>query len=123
MMFFGNRLDVLDKLTVVGAGHIREAGPEGLIVRTDQRVRQHIDMVADDHQIAYMKRLIDASRRIRNEQILHTEQLHHTHGKSDLLHRVSFVIMETSLHGHHRPPPSIPKIKQPLCPMAVEFMK
>ena len=44
--------------------HIGEACSEGFVVRADQRVRQHIDMVADDHQIAYMKRMVDASGRI-----------------------------------------------------------
>ena len=62
---------------------------------------EEIDVVGDDHQVAYMECLVHASGGIADEECLDAQFVHHTHGEGDLLHRVAFVEMETTLHGEN----------------------
>ena len=57
-------------------------------------------MVCDDHEVADMESHVDTAGRIRHKEILDAEDLHHPDRKSHELHRIAFIIMEASLHGH-----------------------
>ena len=60
---------------------------------------EEVDMVSDDHQVAYMEVFVHAARGIGYEKGLDTQFVHHTYGEGHLLHRVALVEMETTLHG------------------------
>ena len=59
-------------------------------------------MVTDDHQITYTEGLVDATSSVGDEEVLDTQELHHTDGEGDLLHRITLVVVEASLHAEHR---------------------
>ena len=99
---FGNGFCFSDEFTVVGFAHIGEAYAELLVIFSVQRMLgKEIDVVGNYHQITDFKIGIHASGGIRNHQILDTQRFHHTHRKGNLFHVVSFIEMETSLHGKH----------------------
>ena len=97
----GNFFDKPNKLPVIRARHIRETGSELFVIRTDQRIRDHIDVIAYDHQVTDFETRIDTACGIGNQQILNTQELHHPDGEGHLLHGIALIIMETSLHGKH----------------------
>ena len=88
-----------DEFRVIGAGHVRETGAEFLEIRSDERVREAVDMVLDDHDIPDVQVVIDAASRVGDEEIADAEYLHDTDREGDQIHRVSLVIMEPALHG------------------------
>ena len=94
-------LSLRDEFAVVRARHIREAWPEHLDVGADERVGEVVDVVADDHQIAYAEGLVDTTCGVGDEEVLDTEELHHTDREGDLLHGVAFVVVEAPLHAQH----------------------
>ena len=57
--------------------------------------------VGDDHQVADAERGVDAARGVRHEEVFDTQLLHHAHGEGHLLHRVTLIVVEAALHGHH----------------------
>ena len=61
---------------------------------------EEIDVVGDDHQVAYMEMFVHAARGIGYEEGFDTQFVHHTYGEGHLLHGVAFVIVEAPLHGH-----------------------
>ena len=91
-------------MLIVTVVHIRETGAELGHVGADQRIGHQVDVVGDDHQIAYPKRRIHAAAGVRYEQVADPEQLEHPHGERHLLHGVTFVIVEPPLHGHYAAP-------------------
>ena len=56
-------------------------------------------MVGDDHQVARAEGGVDSAAGIRNEKRLDAQQFHHAYGEGNLLHCVSFVVVEAALHG------------------------
>ena len=93
-----DRLRLRDEFTVVGTGHIRETRAEHLHIWPNKRVGQVVDMVTDDHQVADTEGLVDPACSVGDEEILDTEELHHTHREGHLLHRIAFVVVEAPLH-------------------------
>ena len=61
---------------------------------------EEVDVVGDDHQVAYMETIVHASGGVGYEQSLNAQLVHHANGEGDLLHRVALVEMEAALHGH-----------------------
>ena len=92
----------LDKTKVIRTCHIRETRTELFHVRTDERIWKMIDMVPDDHEITYLIVKIDATCRIRNEEILYSKYFHHTDRQCDKFHRITFIKVETSLHSDYK---------------------
>ncbi len=90
-----------DKLTVISTGHIRETSTEQFIIRTYQRIRHHIYMITDNHQVTNFESVIYSTGSIRHQKILYTQQFHHTNGKCHLLHGIPFIIMKTTLHSQN----------------------
>ena len=80
--------------------HVWETGSQFGHVGPDQRIGHQVDMVGDDHQVARAERCIDAARGVRDEQEADAEQPHDADREGHLLHRIAFVVVEPSLHGH-----------------------
>ena len=91
-----------DEVAIVGAGHVGEAWAEAFVVGADERVGHHVDMIADDHQIADVEGVVNATGGVGDEQAADTEEGHDTDREGDLIHAVAFIIMEAALHGHDR---------------------
>jgi len=59
-------------------------------------------MIADDHEVADVEGVVNATGGVGDEEAADTEEGHDTDRKGDLVHGVSFIIMEAALHGHDR---------------------
>jgi hypothetical protein len=59
-----------------------------------------VDVVGDNHQVAYLIVGVGGAASIRYEECLDAQLVHHADGECYLLHGISLVIVETSLHGH-----------------------
>ena len=90
----------LDELAVIGLVHIGEAGTRGEILATERMLREEIDMVGDNHQVADLERRVHAPCRIRHEECLDAQFIHHPDREGHLLHRVALIEVETPLHRH-----------------------
>ena len=60
---------------------------------------EEIDVVGDDHQVAYMEMFVHAARGIGYEEGFDTQFVHHTYGEGHILHCVTFIEVETALHS------------------------
>ena len=90
------------QLQVVGAGHVREARSHLVQIGPDQRIGEHADVVADDHQVAHPEIRIRGPRGIGDEEELHPQHRHRTHADGHEFHRIALIIVEAPLHGNHR---------------------
>ena len=61
---------------------------------------EEVDVVGDDHQIADAEVRAHAAGRVRHEERLDAQLVHHALREGDLPHRPSFVVVEATLHGH-----------------------
>ena len=61
---------------------------------------EKINMIGNDHQVANLELRIHASCSIGNEKRLDAQFVHHTNRECNLLHGVSLIEVEASLHGH-----------------------
>ena len=59
-------------------------------------------MISDQHQIPRRKATIDPARGVAHDQRTRPEALHEGRREGDGAHVVAFVVVEASLHGHHR---------------------
>ena len=78
--------------------HIGEPWTEVIEIRSDERIRKKVDMVPDNHQVAYLEIEIDAAGSIGNEEIPYPYDLHYPDRQCDKLHRITLVIMNPALH-------------------------
>ena len=101
LLLLGDGLSERNQFTIVSSRHIGEADAKVLIVRTNERVGQHIDMIPDDHQVTHVEVRVDATRSIGDNEDLDAEELHHPHWQRDHLHRVALIVVKASLHRHH----------------------
>jgi hypothetical protein len=62
-------------------------------------LREEVDMVGDDHQVANLECRIHATCSIRYEEGLDAQFVHDTDREGDLLHVVALIVVETALHG------------------------
>ena len=46
--------------------------------------------------------MVNPARRVGGDERAHAEQLHHSNGKHNVLHRVAFIKMQASLHANDR---------------------
>jgi len=75
--------------------------PKASSFGSDEGVGRHVDVVADDHQVADAEGGVDAAGCIGDEEVFDAEAFHHAHGEGHFRHRISFVIVKPSLHGEH----------------------
>ena len=101
VIFFGDLIGENHEVVIVSLGHGRETGTKFLeILATEGILGEEVDMVGDDHNIADDEILVHTAGSIADEESFDTKFTHHTHRESDLLHVVTFIIVETPLHSH-----------------------
>ena len=59
-------------------------------------------MVSDNHEITDLEVKVDSTCSIGHKEVLYSKYLHHPDREGDKLHRITFIIMETALHGNDR---------------------
>lgn len=62
-------------------------------------LREQVDVVVDNHQVANLETWIHAAGGIAHEKRGYAKFIHHAYGKCHFLHRVSLVEMETPVHS------------------------
>jgi len=96
---------LVDQILVVRVDKGGEPGSETRVIGSLERgvagETQHVDMVVHQHDVTHREARIDATRRIRGEQVLYAAQLHHAYRHRALGQRVALVEVEPSLHRHH----------------------
>ena len=103
-----------NQLAVIRFGHVGEAGPEAVIVSTPQRVVAHqVDVIFNDHDVGELELVVHAARGIGQQQNLDPQCLHHADREGHLLHGVTFIEMEASLHRHDVEPLQAPADQLP----------
>jgi hypothetical protein len=88
------------RCVVVGLVHVREAWPGGEVGAVERMLREEVDVVVDDHQVAYAECRVHATRGVAHKQRLDAQLIHHTLGEGHLLHAVAFVVVKAAIHGH-----------------------
>ena len=101
LLFAGNLRSELDQFLVVGLMHIRETGTGGEILTAQRMLWEEVDVVGDDHQVAYVETFVHASGGVGYEQSLYAQLIHHTDREGHFFHGVAFIEMEASLHGEN----------------------
>ena len=96
----GNLVCQLDEAFVVRLAHVGEAFAETVVVRTNQRVGHGMDMVIDDHDVTHVEGRVESACGIAEDEELDAQLHHHADGEGDFAHRVTFIIVETALHGN-----------------------
>ena len=85
---------------VVGLVHIGEARACGEILAAKRVLREEVDVVGDNHQVADLELGVHATSGIGNEEGLDAQLVHDAYREGDLLHGVALVEVEAALHGH-----------------------
>ena len=80
--------------------HVGEPWAGGEVLSTKRMLREEVDMVGNDHDVADAELGVHATCGIADEERLDAQFVHHADGERDFLHGVAFVEVETSLHGH-----------------------
>ena len=82
-----------------GFGDRRKAMPRGEVLTTKRVLGEEVDMIGDDHQVANLELGVHASCCVGNKEGLDAQLVHDAHGEGDLLHGVTLVEVETTLHA------------------------
>ena len=61
---------------------------------------EEVDVIGNYHQIANLEAGVHTTCSIGNEERLDAEFVHDTNREGDFLHGVTFIKVETPLHGH-----------------------
>lgn len=88
------------ELGIIGLVHVWETGAGGKILASQWMLREEIDVVVDDHQVANLERWIHTPRGIGNKQGLDAQFVHDSHGERNLFHGIALIEMETAFHRH-----------------------
>ena len=91
------------KILGIGLRHIGKTQAKAVVIGTDQRIAAlQVDMIFQDNQAALLELQIDSACRIGKQHCLDSQTSKHAHRKSHAQQRMSFVIVDASLHGRHR---------------------
>ena len=100
ILLLGNLGSQIDELVVVGLVHVWETGTCREVLTTQRMLREEVDMVGDNHQVANLEGGIHTTSGIRDKERLNAQLVHHTNGEGDFLHVIALVVVKTALHGH-----------------------
>ena len=80
--------------------HVEKARAKTLVVGADQRIAAlQVDVIFQHYQAALLELQIDSARSIGEQHCLDSQARKHAHRKRHPHQRMSFVIMDASLHG------------------------
>ena len=63
-------------------------------------LREEVYVVGDNHHVANIEFRVHTTRSIRNEESLYAQFVHHTLRECNLLHVISLIVVEATLHSH-----------------------
>lgn len=98
-LFLRNSVSHGDDRFVVRLVHIRESWTRREVFATQRMLWEEVDMVADNHKVANLEIRVHASGSVAYEESLNAKLVHNTHRERHFLHRISLVVVESSLHG------------------------
>ena len=99
--FLSDVVGQLDELWVVDLMHVGESRSCGEVRPMQRMLGEEVDVVGDDHKVANAEIGAHAASRIRHEELLDAQFVHHAFWEGYLLHRPTFVVVEASLHGQY----------------------
>ena len=99
VFLLGNLRGFFYQFVVVGLMHIRKAGTSGEVLAAQRMLREEVDVVGNDHQVANLECRVHATGSIRHEERLDAQFVHDTYREGHFLHRVAFIEVEAALHG------------------------
>ncbi len=100
-LLLGNLCSQVDEFVVIGFVHIREAWTGGEVLAAQRVLREEVDMVGDNHEVANLEGRVHAAGSVGDEEGLDAQLVHHSDGEGHLLHVIAFVVMEASLHSQN----------------------
>ena len=96
----GYRGSQLYEFRIVGGVHVGESRACGEVLSTQWVLREEVDVVGDDHDVANLEGGVHAAGGVGDEECLYAHFIHDTNGERHLFHRVALIVVEASLHGH-----------------------
>lgn len=98
--FFGNFISQSSQLSVIGLVHVWESWTCRKVLSMEWMLWEEVDVIVDDHQVSNFKVGIHSSRGVGNEQSLDAQLVHDAFREGYLFHVITFIIVESALHGH-----------------------
>ena len=84
---------------IVRVAHVGETRPERVLVRPRQRALPgEVQVIVDEHQIAWRERCIRAARRVRDDHDARTHRDHQSRAEHDVGRRVTLIEVHATLH-------------------------
>ena len=100
VFLFGNFKGQLDILAIVSLVHVRKTRAGREVLAAERVLREEIDVVGYNHEVANFELRIHAPCSITDEERLDAQFIHDANGERYFLHGVALIVMETSFHGH-----------------------
>ena len=100
VFLLGNLVSQITQLLVVSLVHVRESGTGREVLAPQRMLWEEVDMVVDNHQVTDFEVRIHTSRCIAYEEGLDAQFVHHALREGNLLHVISFIVMESAFHCH-----------------------
>ena len=90
-----------EEFLVVGFAHVEKARAVGEVLAAQGVLGEEVDVVGNQHHVAYFKIGINAAGGIAHKEVLDAQLVHHAFGIGHLFHRIALVVVETSFERHH----------------------
>ena len=96
----GNLVGKVAELMGICFVHIRETRTGRKVLAVQWMLREEVDMVVDDHEVANLERRVHATRSVAYEEGLDAQLIHHSLWEGYFLHVVALIEMEAAFHSH-----------------------
>ena len=100
VFLLGNLVSQITQLLVVSFVHVWESRTGREVLAPQWMLWEEVDVVIDDHQVTDFEVRIHTSRCIADEEGLDAQFMHDALWKGNLLHVISFIVMESAFHCH-----------------------
>ena len=98
--FLSDSVGKVAQSLVIRFMHIREARSGREILTMQWVLWEEIDVVVNNHQVAYVKLRIHAARSIADEEGFDAQFIHDALWECYLFHAVTLIEVETAFHSH-----------------------
>ena len=100
-LFLGNGISFGYQFFVISLVHIGETWPRRQVLSAQRVLREQVDVVCDNHQVANLEIGVHASGGVAYKESLDAKFVHNPYRERHFLHLVALVIVETALHRHY----------------------
>ena len=90
-----------NQCSVIGLVHIWKSGTCGHVFSTKRVLGEKVYVVGDNHHVAHSEVFVGSTCGIADEECLDSQFIHYSDRECYLLHSVSFIVVEPSLHRKH----------------------